>query len=60
MNINTDPRPPVPPFTYETANLKVRMAEDGWNTRNPERVAQAYSRDSKWRNRAEFHKVEKK
>lgn len=54
MNNNTDSRPPVPPFTYETANLKVRMAEDGWNTRNPERVAQAYSRDSKWRNRIDF------
>ena len=48
------PRPPLPPFTLETAKQKVRMAEDAWNTREPERVAGAYSEDSRWRNRAEF------
>ena len=47
-------RPPCPPFTSETAALKVRLAEDGWNTRDPERVSLAYSIDSRWRNRAEF------
>jgi uncharacterized protein len=47
-------RPPLPPFTLETATRKVRMAEDAWNTREPERVAGAYSVDSRWRNRAEF------
>jgi uncharacterized protein len=47
-------RPPVPPYTRETAIVKVRLAEDGWNSRDPEKVAQAYSRDSHWRNRAEF------
>jgi nuclear transport factor 2 (NTF2) superfamily protein len=47
-------RPPLPPFTLETAAQKVRMAEDGWNSRDPERVAQAYTLDSQWRNRAEF------
>ncbi len=46
-------RPPLPPFTSETAALKARLAEDGWNTRDPERVAQAYTEDSSWRNRAE-------
>lgn len=50
----SDSRPPLPPFTRETAVQKVRMAEDGWNTRNPERVALAYTEDSYWRNRAEF------
>jgi uncharacterized protein len=44
----------VPPFTRETAIAKVRMAEDAWNTRDPERVALAYTEDSRWRNRAEF------
>lgn len=44
----------VPPFTRETAALKVRAAEDGWNSRNPERVALAYTMDSSWRNRSEF------
>jgi uncharacterized protein len=44
----------VPPFTQETAILKVRKAEDGWNSRNPEQVALAYTVDSKWRNRSEF------
>jgi uncharacterized protein len=47
-------RPPLPPFTLETATQKVRMAEDAWNTREPERVAAAYTIDSHWRNRAEF------
>ncbi len=47
-------RPPVPPFTAETAARKARLAEDAWNTRDPERVAGAYSADSHWRNRAEF------
>lgn len=45
------PRPPVPPFTRETALLKVRAAEDAWNSRDPERVALAYTIDSEWRNR---------
>ena len=48
------PRPPFPPFTRETAIQKVRMAEDAWNTRDPERVALAYTLDTQWRNRAEF------
>jgi uncharacterized protein len=47
-------RPPLPPFTYETAVEKVRLAEDAWNTRDPEKVALAYTVDSHWRNRAEF------
>jgi nuclear transport factor 2 (NTF2) superfamily protein len=47
-------RPPFPPFTRETAIQKVRMAEDGWNTRDPDKVSLAYSPDSRWRNRAEF------
>jgi hypothetical protein len=47
-------RPPLPPFTRETAIQKVRLAEDGWNGRNPEKVALAYSVDTTWRNRAEF------
>lgn len=47
-------RPPFPPFTAETAAEKVRLAEDGWNSRNPEKVALAYTVDSFWRNRAEF------
>ena len=47
-------RPPLPPFTLETAVQKVRMAEDAWNTRDPARVALAYTVDSRWRNRAEF------
>src|SRR5271156_5484028 len=47
-------RPPVPPFTRETAAQKVRLAEDGWNSRDPERVALAYTVDSAWRNRSEF------
>ncbi|MAD37194.1 nuclear transport factor 2 family protein [Tistrella sp.] len=47
-------RPPIPPFTAETAALKVRAAEDGWNSRDPERVAGAYTPDCLWRNRASF------
>ena len=47
-------RPPLPPFTPETAVEKVRLAEDGWNSRDPEKVALAYTVDSYWRNRAEF------
>jgi len=47
-------RPPLPPFTRETAIQKVRLAEDAWNTRDPSRVALAYTADSRWRNRAEF------
>ena len=47
-------RPPLPPFTEESALLKVQLAEDGWNSRNPERVALAYTEDSEWRNRTEF------
>jgi len=47
-------RPPLPPFTAETAARKARAAEDAWNTREPERVALAYTEDSVWRNRAEF------
>ncbi|MEV5976437.1 nuclear transport factor 2 family protein [Streptomyces sp. NPDC052114] len=50
----TAARPPVPPFTRESAIEKVRLAEDGWNSRDPEKVALAYSEDSRWRNRAEF------
>lgn len=47
-------RPPLPPFTKETAIQKVRLAEDGWNTRDAAKVALAYTLDTKWRNRAEF------
>lgn len=47
-------RPPLPPFTAETAAEKIRLAEDGWNSRDPARVALAYTPDSQWRNRAEF------
>ncbi|NGZ09767.1 MAG: nuclear transport factor 2 family protein [Nitrospira sp. LK70] len=47
-------RPPFPPFTQETAGQKVRMAEDAWNTRNPEAVSLAYTINSVWRNRSEF------
>ena len=47
-------RPPVPPFSREDAVAKVRAAEDGWNTRDPQRVALAYTPDSRWRNRSEF------
>ncbi|MBS0844780.1 DUF1348 family protein [Enterobacter asburiae] len=51
---NTPVRPPLPPFTLETAIEKVRLAEDGWNSRDAAKVALAYSLDTKWRNRAEF------
>ncbi len=47
-------RPPLPPFTEETARQKVRAAEDGWNTRDPAKIALAYTEDSQWRNRSEF------
>lgn len=47
-------KPPVPPFTLETAKQKVRMAEDAWNSRDPKRVAQVYTPDTRWRNRVEF------
>lgn len=47
-------RPPFPPFDIESATRKVRLAEDAWNSRNPEQVAQAYTVDSQWRNRVEF------
>ena len=47
-------RPPLPPFTNETAAQKARLAEDAWNSRDPARVALAYTQDSQWRNRAEF------
>ncbi len=47
-------RPPLPPFTEETAKAKIRAAEDGWNGRDPAKVAQAYTPDSRWRNRSEF------
>src|ERR1700686_3268024 len=47
-------RPPLPPFTRETAIQKVRLAEDGWNSRDPEKVVLAYTPDSRWRNRSEF------
>ncbi len=50
----SESRPPLPPFTRETAIKKVRGAEDAWNSRDPERVALAYTEDSRWRNRAEF------
>src|SRR4051812_33312813 len=51
---NPEQRPPLPPFTLETAVQKVRLAEDAWNSRDPERMSLAYSPDSRWRNRAEF------
>ena len=47
-------RPPTPPFTEETARQKVKMAQDAWNTRDPEKVSLAYTEDSRWRNRDEF------
>jgi nuclear transport factor 2 (NTF2) superfamily protein len=49
-----DAKPPVPPFTLETAVQKVRLAEDAWNSRDPARVSMAYTEDTKWRNRSEF------
>ncbi|MGX1497347.1 nuclear transport factor 2 (NTF2) superfamily protein [Labrenzia sp. MBR-25] len=50
----TEQRPPLPPFTLETARQKVRAAEDGWNSRNPEKVSLAYTPDTIWRNRSDF------
>ena len=47
-------RPPLPPFTMETALQKVQMAEDAWNSKDPERVSKAYTVDTEWRNRTEF------
>lgn len=47
-------KPPIPPFTLETAKQKVRLAEDAWNSRDPARVVQVYTADTKWRNRVEF------
>ncbi|WP_416676535.1 nuclear transport factor 2 family protein [Egbenema bharatensis] len=47
-------KPPLPPFTLETAKAEVQAAEDAWNTRNPEKVSLAYTKDSTWRNRSEF------
>ena len=47
-------RPPLPPFDFDAATLKVRMAEDAWNSRDPEKVSLAYTPDSRWRNRSEF------
>jgi nuclear transport factor 2 (NTF2) superfamily protein len=49
-----NPRPPLPPFTQESAQQKVQAAEDAWNTRDPDRVALAYTEDTEWRNRDEF------
>src|SRR5712691_7266924 len=54
MATQTTTRSPLPPFTPETAIQKVRLAEDGWNTRDPAKVALAYAIDSRWRNRSEF------
>lgn len=54
MSLSPDSRPPLPPFTRETAIQKVRLAEDGWNSRDPLRVSLVYTEDSQWRNRAEF------
>src|ERR1700676_5642230 len=55
IQVNKEPaRPPLLPFTGETAALKARLAEDAWNSRDPEKVALAYTTDSRWRNRAEF------
>lgn len=53
-NVAVESRPPLPPFNKETATAKVQAAEDAWNTRNPEKVALAYTQDSVWRNRSEF------
>lgn len=56
MTTENETRPPLPPFNRETAIQKVRMAEDGWNSRDPQRVSLVYTPDSQWRNRAEFPK----
>ena len=47
-------KPPLPPFNRDTAIQKVRMAEDAWNTRNPDKIVQVYTEDTQWRNRSEF------
>ena len=52
--MSDEPKPPYPPFSVETATQKVRMAENGWNGKTPEKVALAYTSDSQWRNRSEF------
>ena len=49
-----EPKPPLPPFTLESATQKVRLAEDAWNSRDPARVVLVYTEDTRWRNRAEF------
>jgi uncharacterized protein len=54
VNTLEHPKPPFPPFDWESATRKVRMAEDAWNTRDPEKVSLAYTLDSLWRNRSEF------
>jgi hypothetical protein len=54
MSASESPRPPFPPFDAESAAKKVRIAEDAWNTRDPDRVSPAYTPDSTWRNRTEF------
>ncbi|EJL05108.1 hypothetical protein PflQ2_2712 [Pseudomonas fluorescens Q2-87] len=54
MSSSSEVRPPLPPFTRETAIEKVRLAEDGWNSRDPQKVSLAYTLDTQWRNRAEF------
>lgn len=51
---NMETKPPLPPFTLETAKAKIQAAENAWNTRDPDRVALAYTEDSEWRNRHEF------
>jgi len=53
-------RPPFPPFTHDAASQKVRMAEDGWNSRDPARVSLAYTADSTWRNRSEFYREDQR
>ena len=52
--VNMETKPPIPPFSRETAILKIRMAEDAWNTRDPEKVSLVYTEDTIWRNRSEF------
>ena len=54
--MNNEARPPFPPFNHETAIQKVRIAEDGWNGQNPQKIALAYTADSQWRNRNQFPK----
>jgi len=54
MKTKIKPRPPLPPFTAETARQKVQAAEDAWNTRDPRRVSLAYTEDTEWRNRTDF------